>query len=290
LIVMRALILILTLVLFSLPMAAGLGPDADRAAAADPPPGPEGKATVAFAVLRTKHMIVAARINGQGPFRLIFDLGAPITLLSTRAGEKSGVVAAGAPRAKFSSGPGEAEIDRLELGDLTARDVPVIVLDPPVLRELSSALGRRLDGIIGHSFFARYKTTIDHQARTITFEPVEFPVGNLIRDLPERLAGPKVTHQVILAPSGLWGLSLTAPAAGLEVPGVPIRDVLAGSPAAAAGLKPGDVLTTLDGRWTSSINDTYAAAAAVAPDRDVTVVILRDGREQTLSVRPKPGI
>ena len=66
--------------------------------------------------------------------------------------------------------------------------------------------------------------------------------------------------------------------------------MLAGSPAAAAGLKPGDVLTTLDGRWTVSITDTYAAAAAAAPDRDVTVVILRDGREQTLTVRPRPGI
>ena len=71
---------------------------------------------------------------------------------------------------------------------------------------------------------------------------------------------------------------------------MPIRDVWPGSPAAAAGLKPGDVLTTLDGRWTTSVNDTYAAAAGVAPDRDVAVVILRDGREQTLTVRPRPGI
>lgn len=277
---MRALILLLC----GLTMAVGLGPDVDHAAAADPPPapGPEGKATVAFEILRTNHMVVRARINGQGPFHLIFDLGAPITLLSTRAGAKSGVIAVDAP--------GEAEIDRLEIGDLTARDVPVIVLDPPVLMELSNALDRRLDGIIGHTFFARYKTTIDHQARTITFAPVDFQAGNLIRLLPERLAGRPVARQVILAPSGLWGLSLAAPAAGLEVPGVPIRDVLAGSPAAAAGLKPGDVLTTLDGRWTVSINDTYAAAAAAAPDRDVTIVILRDGREQTLTVRPKPGI
>ena len=185
-----------------------------RSCAAADPPGPEGKATVAFEMLRTNHMVVHARINGQGPFHLIFDLGAPITLLSTRAGEKSGVVAADAPRVLA---PGEAEIDRLEIGDLTARDVPVIVLDPPVLSELGNALGRPLDGIIGHTFFARYKTTIDYQVRTMTFEPVDFQVRNLIRDLPERLAGPKVARQVILAPSGLWGLSLAAPAAGLEV-------------------------------------------------------------------------
>jgi S1-C subfamily serine protease len=72
--------------------------------------------------------------------------------------------------------------------------------------------------------------------------------------------------------------------------GVPIRAVLEGSPAAAAGLKPGDILTTLDGRWTTSIADTYAAAAAVAPGRDVPLVILREGRTETVTVRPKPGI
>jgi hypothetical protein len=241
-------------------------------------------------MLRTNHMVVRAMINGQGPFQLIFDLGAPITLLSNQAGEKSGVVAADAPRAFLFGMRGEAAIDRLQVGDLTARDVPVIVLDHPVLRELGTVLGRRLDRIIGYTFFARYRTTIDYQARTMTFEPVDFRVGNLMKELPERLAGPKVARQVVVAPGGLWGLTLEPPAAGLEAPGVPIRDILAGSPAAGAGLRPGDVLTSLDGRWTTSIMDAYAAAAAAGTDRDVAVVILRDGREQTLMVRPRPGI
>jgi membrane-associated protease RseP (regulator of RpoE activity) len=256
---------------------------------ADAPPGPEGKATVKFELLRTNHMVVAARINGEGPFYLIFDLGAPITLLSNRAGEKSGLIAANAPRAFLFSVRGEAQIDRLQLGDLTARDVPVIVLDHPVLRELGNALGRRLDGIVGYTFFARYRTTIDYQARTMSFEPVDFRVVNLMQDLPERLVGPKVARQVVLAAGGLWGMTLNAPAEGLEAPGVPIREVLAGSPAAQAGLRPGDILTVLGGRWTTSITDVYAAAAA-APDPNVSVVILRDGHEHTLTVRPKPGI
>jgi hypothetical protein len=283
-------IVVLVLPLLGFLPAAGPVAMVDREAVADQAPGPEGKATVAFETVRTNHMVVRARINGQGPFQLIFDLGAPITLLSSRASERSGVIGANAPRAFFFGVRGEGQIDQLQLGDLTARDVPVIVLDHPVLSDLSAALGRRLDGIIGYTFFARYKTTIDYQARTMTFEPVDFQVGNLFRELPERLAGPKVARQVILAPSGLWGLSLAEAAGGLEAPGVPIRAVLADSPAAAAGLQPGDILTTLDGRWTTSVTDTYAAAAAVPPDRDVTVGILRDGHEQTVTVRPKPGI
>jgi hypothetical protein len=268
----------------------GMGPGGDRAQARDDPPGPLGEATVAFEMVRTNHMVVRARINGKGPYHLIFDLGAPITLLSSRAGEASGVIAADAPRALLFSIRGEAEIDTLQVGDLTAKDVPAIVLDHPVLKSLGEVLGRRLDGIIGYTFFARYRTTIDYQARTLTFAPVDFRVRNLIRDLPDRLAGPRVARQVVLAPVGLWGLGVGEPADGLEAPGVPIREVLAGSAAAAAGLRPGDVLTSLDGRWTTSVNDTYAAAAAVAPDREVPVVILRDGRERALTVRPKPGI
>src|SRR4051794_27888912 len=67
----------------------------DRPApAADAP----GKATVKFEMLPSNHMVVRARINGKGPYRLVFDLGAPITLLSNRAGEESGVVKADAPR------------------------------------------------------------------------------------------------------------------------------------------------------------------------------------------------
>jgi hypothetical protein len=255
------------------------------------PPGPEGKATVPFEMLRTNHMVVRAEINGKGPFHLIFDLGAPITLLGNRAAEKAGVIGAEAPRSLLFSLRGEAQIDRLQVGDLTAREVPVIVLDHPVLKALGEVLGRPLDGIIGYTFFARYRTTIDYQARTMTFEPVDFRVRNLFRDLPPRLAGPKVARQVVLAPGGLWGLRVGAAAdgQGQEALGVPIVDVLADSPAAAAGLRPGDILTTLDGRWTTSVADTYAAAAAVTPDRDVRVVVLRDGHELTLTVRPKPG-
>jgi hypothetical protein len=270
--------------------AAAAAPAPAPAPAAAAAPGPEGKATVPFEMLRTNHMVVRARINGKGPFHLVFDLGAPITLLSNRAAEQSGTVAADAPRALLFSLRGEAAVDTLQVGDLTARDVPVIVLDHPVLRALEDVLGRnrKLDGIIGYTFFARYKTTIDYQARTMSFEPVDFRVGNLFRDLPDRLAGPKVARQVVLAPGALWGLKLGTPAEA-DGAGVPIREVWPGSPAAEAGLKPGDVLTTLDGRWTTSIADAYAAAAGVAPDRDVTLVILRDGQEQTLAVRPKPG-
>ena len=249
------------------------------------------KAVVPFSMLPSNHMLVQATINSKGPYRLIFDLGAPITLLSNQVSEASGVVKADAPRSFLFSMRGEAEVAKLQVGDLTTTKLPVIVLDHPALKILGEALGHPVDGIIGFTFFARYRTTIDYQANQMTFEPIDFPIRDLLRELPGRLAGPKTIRRRVLAPRGFWGLRLARWSAGnINSAGVPIVAVLPGSPAALAGLQPGDVLTTLNNRWTTSVADVYAAVADVQPDRDVSVVILRDGKEQTLTVRPVEGI
>ena len=120
---------------------------------------------------------------------------------------------------------------KLQVGDLTAEKLPVIVLDHPVLKALGDVLGRPLDGIIGYTFFARYRTTIDYQAQRMTFEPVDFEVRDLIRELPDRLAGPKVARGACWRPAGLWGLTAGQADRGVDSPGVPVREVLADSPA-----------------------------------------------------------
>jgi hypothetical protein len=246
-------------------------------------------AVVPFEMLPTNHMLVKARINGKGPYHLIFDLGAPITLLSNRVSEATGVVNVGAPRSFLFGMRGEAEVDKLQVGDLTATKLPVIVLDHPILKALEDMTGRQLDGLIGFTFFARYKTSIDYHAHKMTFDPIEYQVRDLLKELPDRLMGPKVARQRVLAPLGIWGVRLGEPTGGLTSPGVPIVEVHGGSAAARAGLKPGDVLITLDGRWTTSIADVFHAAADVSPGREVTAVIHRDGKEQTLTLSPADG-
>ncbi len=253
-------------------------------------PAKIAKAVVPFSMLPSNHMMVQATINGKGPYRLIFDLGAPITLLGNQVSEASGVVKADAPRSFLFSMRGEAEVAKLQVGDLTATKLPVIVFDHPALKILGEAFGHPVDGIIGFTFFARYRTTIDYQANQMTFEPIDFAIRDLLRELPDRLAGPKKARRRVLAPGGLWGLRLGQAVGDINAPGVPITEVLPGSPAALAKLKTGDVLTTLDNRWTTSVTDAYAAAAAVEPGQEVRVVILRDGKEQTLLIRPANGI
>jgi PDZ domain/Aspartyl protease len=267
------------------PARAGLESGQEAAAAKEK----TKKAVVPFEMLPTNHMLVEAKINGKGPYRLIFDLGAPVTLLSNRASEASGVVDADAPRAFLFGMRGEAEIAKLEAGELTATKLPVIVFDHPILSALGDVIGRRIDGIMGFTLFARFRTTIDYQTRRMTFEPVEYEVRDLLKELPDRMLGPKVARERVLAPLGVWGIRLGRPTGGLDEPGVPVAAVDDGSPAQRGGLKPGDVLTTLDGRWTASIADVFAAAADAEPGRAAEVVILRDGKEMTLSVTPADG-
>jgi hypothetical protein len=265
-----------------------------RAGGAQPAPAPakaeakgKGKVTVPFELLVTDHMVVRARVNGEGPYRMIFDLGAPVTLLSPRAAEASGVVKKGSARPFLFGVRGEERAKTLALGDLTAAGVPVVVIDHPTLRLLGTILGRRLDGIIGFTFYTRYRTTIDYAARELTFEPVDFAQTDLLKDLAARLAGPKVARRRVLAPGALFGLTPGEAADGGA--GVTVATVAADSPADAAGLKPGDLLTSLDGRWTTSAADAYAASSTATPGRPVEAVVVRDGQERTLTITPRDG-
>ena len=198
---------------------AGLGHQAP--AKTSPPARATAKAVVPFSMLPSNHMMVQATINGKGPYRLIFDLGAPITLLSNQVSEASGVVKADAPRSFLFSMRGEAEVAKLQVGDLTATKLPVIVFDHPALKILGEVLGHPVDGIIGFTFFARYRTTIDYQANQMTFEPIDFPIRDLLRELPNRLAGPKTIRRRVLAPGGFWGLRLARSAGNINAPACP---------------------------------------------------------------------
>jgi membrane-associated protease RseP (regulator of RpoE activity) len=256
--------------------------------AQEPLPKKSSLVTLPFELVASNHMVVQAMINDKGPFRLVFDSGAPVSLLGNKAAEESGTIAKDAPKSFLMAMRGEGKIKALEVGDLKAKDIPVIVLDHPTLKALGGFLGKPLDGIIGFTFFARYRTTIDYQAKLMTLEPVDFEVRDLLKDLPDRLAGPKIARKKYLAPSGLWGLTLGEPADGGT--GVTIKTVRPGSPAELAGLKPGDVLTTLDGRWTSNATDAYTAANGATVDQPVDVVILRAGEELKIQVKPLGGI
>jgi serine protease Do len=69
--------------------------------------------------------------------------------------------------------------------------------------------------------------------------------------------------------------------------GALVAEPQAGSPAAAAGLKPGDIITSIDGVEVKDPRDLARRIAALGPNKAVDLRLIRNGKEQ--SVRLKLG-
>jgi serine protease DegQ len=74
--------------------------------------------------------------------------------------------------------------------------------------------------------------------------------------------------------------------------GVLLSGVLEGGPAARGGVKPGDVLTAVNGDKTKDVKQLLNQIAQIGPGNEATLNILRKGKEVVLTVqtgkRPKP--
>jgi len=110
--------------------------------------------------------------------------------------------------------------------------------------------------------------------------------SNLVR----RVVGDLLAHgRVVRSWLGIAPQPLTrelahafrAPFAG----GLLLADVVAGGPAATAGLRRGAILLALDGRPLRALADLERVLGAVPPGRTATLHVWRDGREETLGIR-----
>jgi membrane-associated protease RseP (regulator of RpoE activity) len=250
-------------------------------------------ATVPFDLLKSKHMVLMIKVNGKGPYRVIFDTGAPVMLLNTKVARASGVLAKSARPSLFApfGTMGQMTIKTLEVGDLKAENVAVVVMDHPTVEVISKILGP-IEGIVGFPFFARYKMTIDYQAKQLTFVPNGFKPPDVMQGLITSvmaMADDKPVKPTVLAPAGQWGLVVHKDT-GDDEAGVTIDEVLPGSAGAQAGLKAGDRLLTLDGRWTDTLADTYLAASYVKAGTATKVVVQRGKEEISLTVTPRAGL
>ncbi|HNX50432.1 MAG TPA: M20/M25/M40 family metallo-hydrolase [Thermoanaerobaculaceae bacterium] len=85
-------------------------------------------------------------------------------------------------------------------------------------------------------------------------------------------------------PAGGRRVSLgTMPDFAFEGPGVKVAQVTPGSPAAAAGIREGDVLLAIDAQRLQGLADLSAALKAHAPGDVVAVTVQRDGKELGLA-------
>jgi membrane-associated protease RseP (regulator of RpoE activity) len=249
------------------------------------PPKP---VTVPFELLKSGHMTVEVKVNGKGPYTLIFDTGAPTSLLSTRIGKEAKLL--NNKSSSFMPGfgsIGEAKIKTLEVGTQKAEDVSAIIMDHPTVQLLGDKLGKKIDGIVGFPFFARFKMTLDYEKKTMTLVPSGYKPQDVMAAMTTMLlSGPT---KKTLAPAAQWGI-LTAKEVGDEDDGVDVKSIVPDSAADKAGLKRGDRLLTIDGRWTDSLPDLYEAASYVKHGTTVVVRVKRAGKELELKVTPQKGL
>jgi hypothetical protein len=279
--------------------AVGLGLLAAAPGAAQPPAKAAPKpAVVPFKLLPSRHMLLDVTVNGKGPYHLIFDTGAPLNLIGTRVAKDSGLLkgkraGGGLLGGLFGGGVNQLDVDQLGVGPVTAEKVPAVVMDHPTVRAISDAFRDEygpIEGIVGFPFFGRYATTVDYQKKEITLVPTDYKPGDYMADLQANLtkAAERKAEPRVVGAAGLWGFVADKPEDDDEA-GVLVTKVFAGSPAAAGGLKVGDRVTTLDGRWTDTVGDAYLAASLVRPGRAAKLAVRRDGKDVTVTVTPIKG-
>lgn len=240
-----------------------------------------------ISLMKTRHLAVQVKVNGAGPFRIIFDTGSPITFFSNAAAAKAGLITPQQAKAPGLMGMrGRVLAKTVQVGDAVMKDVQVMVLDHPTIQQIAQVDGP-LDGIVGLSFFGRYKTTLDYSKSEILLEPGTYEPQELTQSISSRLLSRQAPPRKVLAAGGLWGLRVEKPD---EEPGVRVAEVHEGGAADAAGLKAGDRLLTLDHRWTDSETDCLEAAALAKPGQPVLVRVQREGQTLELTVRPRAGV
>ena len=109
--------------------------------------------------------------------------------------------------------------------------------------------------------------------------------SNMAKDVISQLRDGKKVQR------GWLGVSIqdidenTAKALGLETTkGALISSVMEGQPAAKAGIKTGDVITSVSGQKVDNANDLLRRVAALRPGESAEVVVMRKGSPVTVSV------
>lgn len=236
--------------------------------------------TVDLEILKTKHVAVPVMVNGKGPYRLVFDTGAPVTLVSNRIAREAGLPARGG----LMGMGGEVETESFQIGGAKVEGLKVMVFDHPTVGQIAKIAGGELDGIVGFSFFARFETTIDYQAGKLGLTPIDYRPAPLM----ERLQGMmgdrlRTGGRSILPRPILLGLELEGNTAV-------VRSVVRGGAAEAAGLEPGDRIVELDGRWIESGRDVLEVLRLLAPGETVSCKIRRADAEIALKLKVRNGI
>lgn len=247
---------------------------------------------VPYRLIGTNHIMVRAKINGQGPFNLIMDTGAPAVILPKFVAEKAKAKPNDKQWANFES-------FQLE-GGLKIDKVRARVEDIPQIEGMNSMpiAGVELHGVIGYELLARFRIEYDLTRDKLVFEPLSYdppalvPLGGDGASAIQTM-GPIVSLAKALFEKPNYALQVRG-FTGIEYEEndgrVTIKRVLPGSPAAKAGLQASDVITAVKTDTIESARDLHKALAKAVVGSKWRFTITRGGEEKEIVVELGKGL
>jgi len=258
---------------------------------------------VPYRLAATNHILLRAKLNGSGPYNFIMDTGAPALFVAEDVAKKLGIK----PNAQHWG-----VVNRLEVeGGPVVEKIGARVEGPFQLQTMNqlALTGVQIHGVIGYNVLARFRIEIDATRPTLAWTPLAFvppaPV-NITSAEKKRLAQPVKDQKqmeamakmaaamfakkpVEVVPRGFLGIEI-----GETADGVVVRSVLPGGPAAASGLKSGDMVTsvTSPGKAAVSIRSSVfllEQLRGLAPDEQVAVDVRRGGETRHFSITAGRG-
>jgi predicted aspartyl protease len=108
-------------------------------------------------------ILVDVHANGKGPFQFAVDTGTSTTAITPELAQELGL--ASAPVGPVTTGGGQiamtaGTLDSFMVGAVRVDNMTVVAGD--FFAMLSSAVGAKLDGIVGYNFLRNYKVVIDY--------------------------------------------------------------------------------------------------------------------------------
>jgi S1-C subfamily serine protease len=179
------------------------------------------------------------------------------------------------------------------IGRLMSVHGRVIRLRKSVTVQNDSGERHRLTGLIETSAALRPGDSggplLDSAGRVVGIDTAASPFGHRAYAIPIATAT-RVTKQIVTGKaSARVHIGATA-FLGVQVQGTTVADVVPGSPAEAAGLKPGDVLISIGGKRVTGAAGITSAVLAHKPGQVVTVVYTDEtGTRRTARVRLATG-
>lgn len=126
-------------------------------------------ASTPFALDAGEAVVIPARINGHGPYKLIVDTGSSRSAVSRKLAVETGAPVV-ARTAVVSIGQETnrlvVRLDRVEAGPAARPDILASVIPDEDLK----AIAPGVDGVLGQDFLAMFDYTIDYRKRTLTWE------------------------------------------------------------------------------------------------------------------------